>query len=91
MSNGYVTRLLGGTPAAVVVRLIVVSFVVGLILVMFGFEPENIYDELLGLGRRLIDFGLTDFRQFGRVLLTGAMVVLPVWLVLRLLDARKAR
>ena len=88
MSNGYVTGFIGGTPGAVVLRLVVVSFIVGLILAMFGFDPETIYESFQRAVRRLIEFGLTDFRQVGRILLTGAMVVLPVWLVLRLLDAR---
>jgi Family of unknown function (DUF6460) len=39
--------------------------------------------------RRLIDFGLNDFRQVWRTLLTGAIVVIPVWVVLRLLETRK--
>jgi Domain of unknown function (DUF6460) len=41
--------------------------------------------------RHIIEFGLTDVRQLGRILLTGAMVVVPVWLVLRLLDAGRMR
>jgi len=68
-----------------------VSFVVGLILAMFGFDPETVYDSIVRGVRRLIEFGLTDFRQIARIFLTGAIVVLPIWLVLRLLDARRAR
>jgi hypothetical protein len=30
-------------------------------------------------------------RQVGSILATGALVVLPVWIVLRLLDWRRAR
>ena len=41
--------------------------------------------------RRIVEFGLTDVRQIGRILVTGAMVVVPVWLVLRLLDAGRTR
>jgi uncharacterized protein DUF6460 len=76
---------------SVLLRLLVVSLVVGLILSMFGFDPESIYESFQRGLRRLIEFGLTDFWQIGRILLTGAMVVLPVWFVLRLLDARRAR
>ena len=82
---------LGGTPATVAVRLLVVSFVVGLFLAMFGFDPETIYQRLAQIVRHLLDFGLSDLRQFGRILLTGAMVVVPVWLILRLMDSRRAR
>jgi len=91
MSNTYVNGFIGGSVAGVVLRLIVVSFVVGLILATFGFDPETIYDSLVRSARRLIEFGLSDFRQFGRILLTGAMIVVPIWLILRLMDARRAR
>ena len=82
---------LGGSIPAVAVRLLVVSFVVGLLLAMFGFDPETIYDRFTVLVRHIIDFGLVDLRHFGRILLTGAMVVVPVWFILRLMDARRAR
>lgn len=82
---------LGGSLPAVAVRLLVVSFVVGMLLAMFGFDPETIYVRFVELARHILDFGLTDLRQFGRILLTGAMVVVPIWFVLRLMDSRRAR
>jgi Family of unknown function (DUF6460) len=85
------TNFLGGSPLSVALRLVVVSFIVGMILVTFGFEPADIVDSFMRLVHRLVEFGLTDVRQIGRILATGALVVLPVWLVLRLLDSRRAR
>lgn len=85
------TAFLGGSPAAVAIRLLLVSFVVGLLLAMFGFDPEVLYDRFEQLIRHLIEFGLTDIRHFGRILLTGAMIVIPVWFILRLMDVRRAR
>ena len=41
--------------------------------------------------REIVELGFSDIRQVGRILLTGAMVVVPVWLVLRLLDSSKRR
>ncbi len=41
--------------------------------------------------RDIVELGFSDMRQVGRILLTGAMVVVPVWLVLRLLDVTGAR
>ena len=90
MSNSVVARFVGGSPMAVLVRLIAVSFVVGLLLESFGFDPVSLFDEAVRAVRRIIEYGLTDVRQIGRILLTGAMVV-PVWLVLRLLDAGRTR
>jgi len=85
------TNFLGGSPGAVALRLVVVSFVVGMILVTFGFEPADIVDSFVRLVHRLVDFGLTDVREIGRILATGALVVLPVWIVLRFMDSRRAR
>ncbi len=82
---------LGGSLSAVAVRLLVVSFVVGLLLAMFGFDPESIYQRLAELLQHVIEFGLTDLRHVGRILLTGAMVVVPIWFVLRLMDMRRVR
>lgn len=79
-------RFVGGSPAMVAVRLIVVSFVVGIVLEIFGLDPATLFADALRSARQIVEFGLSDIRQVGRVLVTGAMVVVPVWLVLRLLD-----
>jgi hypothetical protein len=86
MSN-TVIRFLGGSPAMVALRLIVVSFVVGIVLETFGFDPANLFAEAIRAARQIVELGFSDISQIGRILLTGAMVVVPVWLVLRLLDA----
>jgi hypothetical protein len=91
MSGSTVSNFIGGSPASVALRLVVVSFIVGMVLATFGFEPADIIETVVHMGHRLVEFGLTDIRQVGSVLATGALVVLPVWLVLRLLDSRRAR
>ena len=83
-----VGRFVGGSPAMVAVRLIVVSFVVGIVLETFGFDPGSLFGDAVRAVRRIVELGFTDIRQVGRILLTGAMVVVPVWLALRLLDSR---
>ena len=52
---------------------------------------EPVRARPLRAARHIVEYGLTDVRQIGRILLTGAMVVVPVWLVLRLLDAGRTR
>jgi hypothetical protein len=89
--NNAVTRFLGGSPAMVAVRLIVVSFVVGIVLETFGFDPATLLSEAIRAVREIIELGFSDIRQVGRILLTGAMVVIPVWLVLRLVDSTGKR
>jgi len=90
MSQGL-TGFLGGSPAAVALRLLVVSFIAGLVLAAMGLEPETLYTNVLRMARHLVEYGLSDVREISRTLLTGAMVVIPIWIVLRLLNARKGR
>ncbi len=75
----------------VAVRLIVVSFVVGIVLETFGLDPATLFADALRSVRQIIEFGLSDIRQVGRILMTGAIVVIPVWLVLRLVDSTGRR
>ncbi|MFY9971442.1 MAG: DUF6460 domain-containing protein [Roseiarcus sp.] len=91
MTSNLVARFVGGSPVTVLLRLIVVSFVVGFLLETLGFDPVGLFNEVVRAVRHIVEFGLTDVRQIGRILLTGAMVVVPVWLLLRLLDAGRMR
>jgi len=52
MNGSALTNFLGGSPASVALRLVVVSFVVGLFLVMFGFEPADIVASVARLAHR---------------------------------------
>ena len=88
MTNA-VARFVGGSPAMVAVRLIVVSFVVGIVLETFGLDPATLFADALRSAREIVEFGFSDIHEVGRILLTGAMVVVPVWLVLRLLDSSR--
>ena len=85
--NTTIARFVGGSPMAVLLRLVVVSFVVGFLLDAFGLDPASLVAEVGRMARHIVEYGFSDLRQFGRILLTGAMVVVPVWIVLRLLDA----
>jgi hypothetical protein len=90
MSQGL-SGFLGGSPAGVALRLLVVSFLAGLALAAMGLEPETLYENVLRMARHLVEYGLSDVKQISRTLLTGAMVVIPIWLVLRLINARGGR
>jgi len=91
MTNSVVARFVGGSPMTVLLRLILVSFVVGFLLETLGFDPASLFHHAVRAARHILEYGFSDVRQFGRILATGAMVVVPVWLVLRLLDAGRAR
>ncbi len=89
--NTTIARFVGGSPMAVLLRLVVVSFVVGFLLDAFGLDPANLVGEVVRAARHVFQYGFTNLREFGRMLLTGAMVVVPVWVVLRLLESGRGR
>ena len=86
MTTHALARFAGGPPAMVAVRLIVVSLVVGLVLETFGFDPSTLISDAVRSARAIVELGFTDIHEIGRILITGAMVVVPVWLALRLLE-----
>jgi len=65
MTNNLVGRFTGGPPAPIAVRLTVVSFVVGIILQTFGFDPATLLAEAMRGARRIIELGFADVRQTG--------------------------
>ena len=81
-------RFLGGSPAAVLVKLVVVSFIVGALLMWLDIRPADVFSELSGLFDRLWALGFRSIRDFGNYIVAGAAIVIPVWVVLRLLSYR---
>jgi Family of unknown function (DUF6460) len=89
MAENDIARLLGGRPASVAVKLLIISIIVGAVLHFVGLSPAGL---IRGLGRMiesLIGSGWDAIRSIGEFALYGAMIVIPVWLVGRMLSSRK--
>jgi hypothetical protein len=84
MSNDVVTRFLGGPPLSVAVKLILLCVLVGVILSVLGFDPWNIWRSLESLVRAIWDMGFDAIWSLWRYFLLGAVIVIPVWLIMRL-------
>ena len=79
-----VTKVLGGSPAAVLGRLILASILVGVILSALGLDPFDIVRSLERLLRHLWEMGFDAVRWLWRYFLLGAVIVVPIWIVVRL-------
>jgi hypothetical protein len=90
-SDSHVTRFFGGPPLSVIFRLILLSILIGVILEVLGLDPWNILDSLRTLVVRVWDMGFDAVRWVWRYLLLGAAVVLPIWLIVRLMRVAKER
>jgi hypothetical protein len=80
-------RVFGGNPLGVIVRLIIISIVVGVILQALNISPPDLLYRLEILVRNIYDMGFGAFRGLVNYFLIGAVVVLPIWFIARLLGA----
>jgi hypothetical protein len=83
----YVTRFFGGPPLSVLFRLALLSILVGVILEALGFDPWNIIDSIRRLAQHIWDMGFDAVRYLWRYLVLGAVIVVPIWLVMRVARA----
>ncbi|MBV9348024.1 MAG: hypothetical protein JOZ70_15080 [Pseudolabrys sp.] len=84
-------RWLGGSPLAVIGRLIMISVLVGVILSALGLDPLNILDSLRRLLGDIWNMGFDAVRWLWRYFLLGAVIVVPIWLLMRVVKAPKER
>ena len=91
MANDVVSRFLGGPPLAVLMRLVLLSIVVGVILQAAGLDPWNILHSVEKLVRQVWDMGFDAIRWLWRYLLLGAALVVPIWLIVRLSHVIRGR
>ena len=80
-------RIFGGTPLAVLGRLILVSVLVGVILSVLGLDPFDIIHSVERLFRSIWNMGFDAVRWLWQYFLLGAVIVLPIWLLVRLAKA----
>jgi hypothetical protein len=80
---------LGGSVLGVLVRLIVLSIVVGVVLSVLGITPENFFYQVNILLQRIYDLGFGAIESVLGYLILGAMVVVPVWFISRLIKASR--
>jgi hypothetical protein len=84
MTNDGVNRFLGGQPLSVLLRLILLSVVVGIILSALGLDPRDIWRSVVDLVQHVWNMGWDAIVWAWRYFLLGAVIVLPIWLVMRL-------
>jgi len=82
--NATFNRFLGGSPLAVLARLILLSVLVGVILSALGFDPTNIIESIRRMVQSIWDMGFDAVRWAWRYFLLGAIVVVPIWFIVRL-------
>lgn len=82
------TRFMGGSPVSVVIKLVLISLMVGFVMSVFGFNAADLVRGAVEMVRDAFRDGAGVFRQLGTYVVAGAAIVVPVWLLLRLTRSR---
>jgi Domain of unknown function (DUF6460) len=77
-------RFFGGNPALVLLRLVILSLIVGVVLAALGFSPYEIIESIKRLVERIYNLGFEAVEKAFRYFLLGAVIVFPIWLIMRL-------
>jgi len=82
-------RFFGDTPLRVVVKLLILSLLVGVVMSAFGWTVWDIWFGLRDFVLHIWNMGFAALGRFGDYILVGAAVVIPVFVVLRILSWRR--
>ena len=64
---------------------------VGVVLSAVGLDPMNIMRSIEKLIREVWDMGFDAIRWLWRYFLLGAVIVIPIWLIIRLVNAPRGK
>jgi hypothetical protein len=89
MASNNIESFLGGSPLQVFVKLLFVSLVVGALLMWLELRPMDLLHGVQRFFDHLSSLGVGAVKLVAEYVLTGAMIVVPIWLVLRLFNFGK--
>lgn len=83
------TRFLGDSPLRVALKLIVVSFLVGIVMSVFGWSPFDILQGIREFVLGIWNMGFAAVERFFGYFLLGAAIVVPAFVILRIFSLRR--
>jgi len=72
----------------IIIKLIILSLLVGIVMTLFGISPSGLLWGVYHFFIKLWNMGFSAFRYLFEVILTGAAIVVPVFIIMRLLNGR---
>ena len=81
-------RFLGDSPLRVLIKLVVISFLVGVLMSALGWSPFDVLYAIRDFFRDIWNLGFDALERFFGYFLLGAAVVVPAFIILRLLSYR---
>ncbi|PWB81140.1 MAG: hypothetical protein C3F11_15955 [Methylocystaceae bacterium] len=86
-SNNSLENFLGGSPLQVFIKLLFISLVVGALLMWLELRPLDLLRGVQHFFDRIYALGFGAVRVVLEYIAAGAVIVVPIWFVLRLFGA----
>lgn len=83
------TRFLGDSPLRVFLKLVVISFLVGIVMSAFGWSPFDVLQGVRDFFLDIWNMGFSALERFFGYFLLGAAIVIPAFILLRLFSYRR--
>jgi hypothetical protein len=83
--------IFGGNPLGVILRLALISIAVGIVMKALGIDLSNFFQRINELLRNLYDLGFGAIEWVLEYMLLGALVVIPIWLIARMVGAARSK
>lgn len=77
-------RFFGGSPGLVLLRLAILSLIVGVLLSALGLSPYDIIESFRQMVARIYNMGFDAVEWAFRYFLLGAVIVVPIWFISRI-------
>ncbi len=88
--SGQINRFLGDTIGRTIIKLLVISFIVGVVMAAFNWSPFDVFYVVRDFIIRIWQQGFAALGRVGEYLALGAGIVVPVFLLLRILNYRRS-
>jgi hypothetical protein len=87
--SDQVNKFLGDSLGRTLVKLLVVSLIVGFVMAIFGWRPFDLIYGLRDFIREIWYRGFAALGSVGDYLILGATVVIPIFIIIRLFNYRR--
>lgn len=82
-------RFLGDTPVRVILKLLVLSLVAGVIMSALHWTPYDVFYAFRDFVLHIWNMGFKAIHRFADYIVLGAVVIVPLFLILRILSYRR--
>ncbi len=89
MSQDDLSRFIGGSPGRVILRLVVLSFIAGIVMSSMDLSPYDIFTMITNFFSRIWNMGFDAIEKIIGYFIMGAVIVVPLWFLSRLAGSKR--